>query len=109
MDRRVFQAEATNGKAHRRTSLRMAAAVLLAGALAIWHLRGGGLPLDRNQQMALLLALLTACYLYARVRLKRSQKSLRQTPPPAAARRPARRVSFPAAPPEETPHESHDQ
>ncbi len=102
MDRRVFQAEATNGKAHRRTSLRMAAAVLLAGALAIWHLRGGGLPLDRNQGMFLLLALLTVGYLYARVRLKRSQKSLRPVPP-AAARRPARRVSFPAAPPEDLP------
>lgn len=108
MDRRVFQAETTNGKAHRRTSLRMAAAVLLAGALAIWHLRGGGLPLDRNQQTALLLALLTAGYLYARARLKRSQKPLRQTPPPAA-RRPTRRVSFPAAPPEDTANEQHDQ
>ncbi len=98
MDRRVFQPETTNGKAHRRTSLRMAAAVLLAGGLAIWHLRGGGLPLDRNQGMFLLLALLTAGYLYARVRLKRSQRALRETP--SVPKRPARRVRFPAAPPE---------
>ena len=102
MDRRVFQAETTNGKMHRRTSLRMATAVLVAGGLALWHLRGGGLPLDRNEGMLLLLALLTAGYLYARVRLKRSQNSLRPPPPPTA-KRPARRVSFPAAPPEETP------
>ena len=101
MDRRVFQAETTNGKAHRRTSLRMAAAVLAAGGLALWHLRGGGLPLGRNEGMILLLALLTAGYLYARVRLKRSQSGLRETPP--AAKRPARRVRFPAAPPEDTP------
>ncbi len=98
MDRRVFQAETTNGKAHRRMSLRMAAAVLAAGGLALWHLRGGGLPLGRNEGMFLLLALLTAGYLYARVRLKRSQNGLRETPP--AAKRPARRVRFPAAPPE---------
>ncbi len=101
MDRRVFQAETTNGKAHRRTSLRMATAVLVAGGLALWHLRGGGLPPGRNEGMLLLLALLTAGYLYARVRLKRSQSGLRETPP--TAKRPARRVSFPAAPPEETP------
>lgn len=98
MDRRVFQPETTNNKAHRRTSLRMAAAVLLAGGLALWHLRGGGLPLDRNQGMFLLLALLTAGYLYARARLKRSQRALPGTPP--VVKRPARRVKFPAVPPE---------
>ena len=98
MDRRVFQPQITNSKAHRRTSLRMAAAVLLAGGLAVWHLRGGGLPLDRNQGMFLLLALLAAGYLYARARLKRSQNSLPGTP--SAAKRPAPRVKFPAAPPE---------
>ncbi len=96
MDRRVFQPQTTNGKAHRRTSLRMAAAVLLAGGLALWHVRG--LPLDRNQGMLLLLALLTAGYLYARARLKQSQRGLRETPP--VAKRPAPRVKFPAAPPE---------
>jgi len=98
MDRRVFQPQTTNSKAHRRTSLRMAAAVLLAGGLALWHLRGGGLPLDRNQGMFLLLALLTVGYLYARARLTRSQRTLPSAPP--AAKRPARRVKFPAAPPE---------
>ncbi len=98
MDRRVFQPQPTNGKAHRRTSLRMAAAVLLAGGLAVWHGRGGGLPLDRNEGMLLLLALLTAGYLYARARLKQSQRGLRETPP--AAKRPTPRVKFPAAPPE---------
>ncbi len=98
MDRRVFQPELTNGKAHRRTSLRMATAVLLAGGLALWHGRGGGLPLDGNEGRFLLLALLTVGYLYARARLKRSQRAGRETPP--AAKRPARRVRFPAAPPE---------
>ena len=98
MDRRVFQPQTTNGRAHRRMALRMAAAVLLAGGLALWHLRGGGLALDRNQGMFLLLALLTVGYLYARARLKRSQDSLQGTPP--AAKRPAPRVKFPAAPPE---------
>lgn len=98
MDRRIFQPQPTNGKVHRRTSLRMAAAVLLAGGLALWHVRGGGLPLGRNEGMFLLLALLTAGYLYARARLKRSQRGLRETPP--AVNRPAPRVKFPAAPPE---------
>ena len=98
MDRRVFQPQTTNGKAHRRTAIRMATAVLLAGALALWHLRGGGPPLDRNEGMFLLLALLTAGYLYARARLKRSQSGLREMP--LAAKRPAPRVKFPAAPPE---------
>jgi len=98
MDRRVFQPQTTNGKAHRRTSLRMAAAVLGAGGLALWHVRGGGLPLDRNQGMFLLLALLTAGCLYARARLKRSQNTLPGTPP--AVKRPAPRIKFPAAPPE---------
>ncbi len=98
MDRRVFQPEITNGKAHRRTSLRMATAVLLAGGLALWHGRGGGLPHDGNEGRFLLLALLTAGYLYARARLKRSQRTGRGDHPPV--KRPAPRVRFPAAPPE---------
>lgn len=98
MDRRVFQPPLANGKVHRRTSLRMATAVLLAGGLALWHLRGGGLPLDGNGGRFLLLALLTVGYLYARARLKRSQSTLPGTPP--AVKRPAPRVKFPAAPPE---------
>ena len=96
MDRRVFQPETTNGKMHRRTALRMATAVLLAGGMALWHVRGGGL--GRNEGMALLLAALTAGYLYARARLKQSQKTLRRER--TETRRPARRVRFPAAPPE---------
>ena len=98
MDRRIFQPPLTNSKAHRRMSLRMAAAVLAAGGLALWHLREGGLPLNQNEGMLLLLALLTAGYLYARARLKHSQRTLPRTSP--AAKRPAPRVKFPAVPPE---------
>jgi hypothetical protein len=99
MDRRIFQPPPTGGQAHRRTALRMASAVLLAGGLALWHLRGGGLGLDKNQGMFLLLALLTAGYLYARARLKRAQRAGRRDQTPI--RRPAPRVKFPAAPPDE--------
>ena len=100
MDRRVFQPEPTNSKTHRRNALRMAAAMLLAGLLALGYLRGDVLGLVGGRQGASLigLGLLTVLYLSLRLKMKRP----RQPDVPTEATRPTRRrrVHFPAAPPE---------
>jgi hypothetical protein len=101
MDRRVFQPEPTNSKTHRRNALRMAAAMLLAGLLALGYLHGDVLGLVGGRQGASLigLALLTVLYLSLRLKLKRTQRpaSSVETTPTVTRRR---RVHFPAAPPE---------
>ena len=106
MDRRIFEPEPSGGGAHRRSALRLAAAVLGAGWLGLAYLKhGNGLAAWLQEQMTghvtiwFGLALVAVTYLYARLRK-------RLTRPPTVTRavptkRPARsRVRFPAAPEE---------
>ncbi len=92
MDRRVFQAETSNGRVHRRNALVLSGAVLLVGALGLVFLKGG----LRHIWGAVAFGALLTVYLYARLRLTRAKP----TPPEKPAVRPRRRGRFPALPPE---------
>ena len=104
MDRRIFEPEPSGGGAHRRSALRLAAAVLGAGWLGLAYLRhGGGLGQWLQEQMTdhvtawLLLALVAVTYLYARLRKRLTRPPLVKQNVPT--KRPSRsRVRFPAAP-----------
>ncbi len=105
MDRRIFEPEPSGGGAHRRSALRLAAAVLGAGWLGLAYLKhGGNLGTWLQEQMTghvtvwTLLGLVAVTYAYARLR-----KRLMHPPTvtrPRTAKRPPPRVRFPAAPEE---------